>query len=657
MTTKVSESLNDALPGSVSKFTGPQLAMAFVRIMKDPRVAKTIIPHDVQALRADIRKMLYWKIDYRYNTITGIDNLNRALVRIMCYSIKPQVKKVESQGTVKQHTVIVELEKQLAVLRTGEQSDQTKKLIETKTQMIEKLKAKSAQIVEEDKEEFTSEKMASVAKRVYDIMIDQNRSYIMHEEIEFLMKPKVDHVKEGMGGDYILPNSDRDRKFKIDGKPNWLEHKTYQVSSHSHDQSHGSRSSNVRSDTMENWRDKPRNGPNPKESGKSKYFAPVNRDDMQRSDTGVQQRSDTGVQQHRSNNAKHSPSSSSSPHTDTQSTPVKYVPPVFCSDRFDNRQEKQYTAPQKSPECQKKDVYVPPHLKSRMTDGFSEPDAHQRSDSRSNGRRRGGDGDGDGGGDQASGRRYGGDRNGGNHNGGDRGDRHAHAHAEHRAASFVSIDQIRSMVDVTSVTDFPTLGEQRVCTNVFKLQSEEKHHPMVGVESANLKLNKYTLLQVDDENDEYDYGTWEKDNGHKKQNTTTTSDSINFTQNGKTFAAIAKEAAAKSTSTSQRIIRSKPKQIKNDTWDTIINNDVLEDMTRTMPKLQSSVAAKSAALLKKPYYKDSPNGEDEEDGNGNDDWGKDGVDVNDGDDVDDDYDDWGKNCAHDSYYDGESTAM
>ena len=198
MTSKVSDSTN-AFPGSVSKFTNSQLAAGFILIMKDPRISKIVIPQDTRNLRADIQKMLSWKIDYKYNTVTGIGDLNRALVRIMCHSVKPLVKKVQASGDINQNMVLKELEKQLSVLKSGEQTEETKKSIATKNLMIEKLKTMTQQVDEEEKEEFTPEKMASVAKRVYDILIDQNRAPSMYEEIVFLMRPKVDHVKEAMG--------------------------------------------------------------------------------------------------------------------------------------------------------------------------------------------------------------------------------------------------------------------------------------------------------------------------------------------------------------------------------------------------------------------------------------------------------------------------
>lgn len=676
MTTKVSESLSDILPGSVSKFTGSQLAAAFVRISKDPRVSKTTVPQDIQALRPDVRKMSSWKIDYKYNTVTGIGDLNKALVRIMCYSIRPHVKKVQTQSGVKNDAVVSELEKQLANLKSGTQTEQTAQLIETKTQMIEKLKAKSVQIVEEEKEEFTPEKMAAIAKRVYDILIDQNRAFTMHEEIEFLLRPKVDHVKEAMGGDYVLPNSDRDRRYKSDGNSGWRDHKTFQPS-HGQSQTQGDRYGDrnqgygsSRVDTIDNWRDKPRSvpGPGAGDQGKSKYFAPVPRDDVGHRDTGREQA--RGAEQ------------------STESKPAKYVPPVFRSDQTNSSQ----VPPQKldaQTDVAKKDTYVPPHLKAKMSaistgpnrdpTDFSDPNEQPRSGNRFDkpyepkyGRQEG----------RSDGRtepynRYGardGPRDGGRYpynryddrRGDDRrgdGRRVDDRQEAPRDATFVSIDKIQGIVDVSSVTDFPTLGGKTSSAHGSGTpQKSLKQEPKVNDVRPKAPA---TLLQVADDNDEYDYGAWDKeDDGNAKDHSTPNAESSALTQNGvKSFAAIAKEAAARPVGWGhapvvKQVVKSK--HVSATDWETIVDDEDTEESEDTLilatkqppapvkpqivyasklqptdktpasglrpglkagPVLGLRSLAKFAATTatKKTFYGDSPRDEDDED---YDDWGE-----------------------------------
>src|SRR5258708_31150646 len=105
----------EELPSSVSKYSGYQLAYAFVKIMKDPRINKIIIPTNIQLLRPDIRKMLTWKIDYRYGNVTGLGDMNRAITRIMLYatSVPPTKNKPPQTNTSGEYdSMITELEKQ-----------------------------------------------------------------------------------------------------------------------------------------------------------------------------------------------------------------------------------------------------------------------------------------------------------------------------------------------------------------------------------------------------------------------------------------------------------------------------------------------------------------------------------------------------------------
>ena len=82
--------------------------------------------------------------------------------------------------------------------------------------MIDKLKIK-----DEPSEGISPEKMAAIAKRVHEMMTNINRVHELYSEIEYLMKPKTDYVKESMGSDYILPNSNKDRRYNNNILNNW----------------------------------------------------------------------------------------------------------------------------------------------------------------------------------------------------------------------------------------------------------------------------------------------------------------------------------------------------------------------------------------------------------------------------------------------------
>ena len=569
MTSKVSDSTN-AFPGSVSKFTSSQLAAGFILIMKDPRISKIVIPQDTRNLRADIQKMLSWKIDHKYNTVEGIGDLNRALVRIMCHSIKPLVKKVQASGDTNQSMVLKELEKQLTILKSGEQTEDTKKSIAIKILMIEKLKTTTQQVDEEEKQEFTPEKMASVAKRVYDILIDQNRAPSMYEEIVFLMRPKVDHVKEAMGGDYVLANSDRDRRYKNDGSSNWRN-----TGSNAQTQSQTRGQSQSHADTMDNWRSS--------EQGRGKH-SNVSQNDSVR---------------------------------DKESKPVKYTPPD------DGHGQAHVPVPVPTQQTSgSKGAYVPPHLKTVTRPEFSDNrdrdsrysrDRDNR-DSRYSGDNRdsrySGDRDNRDNRDSRYSRdrdsrpyndRHNGDRNNRDRDGGDRG-------SYPRDGSFVSIDKLQGKVDITSVSDFPSLGGKGKPKPVSVPVSVPVPMPQEPNLPPNQSSNKFSLLQLTDDNDEYDYNAW--DRGEAVAQDHRTAD----TSNGlRSFAAIAKEAAIREAMAKDASAKTKG-NVKTD-WGQIVDGEEKEETVSIASKLQPIRPNK---LAQKTSYND----EDEED---YDDWGGDGI--------------------------------
>ena len=213
---------DNTLPSSVSKYSIPQIASTFIKICKDPKVSKINIHLITQNPSPDIRKITTRKIDCKYNNICGLD-IQNAIIRVICYSSKQPKKQINEN---KNEELILEISKQILILKKEledyistndtEKIEDTKKNIDIKNKMIDKLKIK-----DEPSEGISPEKMAAIAKRVHEMMTNINRVHELYSEIEYLMKPKTDYVKESMGSDYILPNSNKDRRYNNNILNNW----------------------------------------------------------------------------------------------------------------------------------------------------------------------------------------------------------------------------------------------------------------------------------------------------------------------------------------------------------------------------------------------------------------------------------------------------
>lgn len=201
---------------SVKKFTQTQLAQAFVKLSKDSQITRTLIP-EIKMMPADVKRMATWKIDATLCFIEGAD-LNSLVVKLMIYSKKPQLKH-STQKLTNNPVYIAELTKQIDELNSKLRDkpvdrELIEKDIKLKSAMIDKLKKDNTQ-VDEKKPEFTHEQIGSIAKRVYELMIDGEKKYHMHRELVFASQPEIDHKKESTGGNYTLNNSTRDRRYNV----------------------------------------------------------------------------------------------------------------------------------------------------------------------------------------------------------------------------------------------------------------------------------------------------------------------------------------------------------------------------------------------------------------------------------------------------------
>lgn len=221
-------------PSSVKKFTYEQLATAFIKLSKFSKICKQTIPN-IFNMSQDIKKVATWKIDIQYGNIEGIGDMNNMIVKIMLYSKTPQQKTNVSHITTNNSIYIttvqkqlIDLKNQLSILQNTSPSDTQISVIEKeivlKSKLLDKLSTASTKTYENENDEFTQQQMGSIAKRVFDILADSNTAYKLFNEIEYQMKPKTDYIKESTGGDYVLRNSTRDRRFEGVNKE-WMENK------------------------------------------------------------------------------------------------------------------------------------------------------------------------------------------------------------------------------------------------------------------------------------------------------------------------------------------------------------------------------------------------------------------------------------------------
>lgn len=215
--------INSTFPSSVHEFTIVHLAEAFTKISKTREVLTTAFPSDFRNVKQDIKDIYFWQFR-QYGSIPNIGKTNESCAKILIYCYKQlelQTKKshVHIQNTSNNNNIIMintlneqinELNNQLKQ-NPNDQEIKQKILINKKT--IEKLNNDT----KSKKSDFSYEQMMAISKKVFNIFkLGNTNANLLHNEFEYLFKPKTDHLKESMGGDYILQNSTRERRYKTD---------------------------------------------------------------------------------------------------------------------------------------------------------------------------------------------------------------------------------------------------------------------------------------------------------------------------------------------------------------------------------------------------------------------------------------------------------
>ncbi|AYV77585.1 MAG: hypothetical protein Dasosvirus9_9 [Dasosvirus sp.] len=212
------------LPSSVNKYTYPQLAKAFLYLSRRPEISSVVIPSaGSKVFNLEMKKMMTWQIYHTYANVPGINNMNNSFVKIMLYSRKRE-KDTHINNKVSENTVVNEITKQRQELevqlnnKNTENIEEIKKAIEIKNKMIEKL-IRTEKDNTGDTNHLNHQQMASVARRVFEIMSQKTGNIDgLYKEFCFLDRP-VRKDNEDTGGNYVLKNTEMDRKIKIES--NW----------------------------------------------------------------------------------------------------------------------------------------------------------------------------------------------------------------------------------------------------------------------------------------------------------------------------------------------------------------------------------------------------------------------------------------------------
>lgn len=219
-------------PSSVSKYNHSQLALAFSIISKNPNVLKINLPNDpIKYFHSNERKYITWKPDLHYTNIPGLGDFNNCVMKAIMYTKNHNKDSKEVSGKSNYDEIIEVLEKQRKILNESLEAhkgdiDKYEHIlgeIKMKDILIEKQKQVNNQKKKSNALEFTPVQIYAIARRVFEIMTKSTESaHKMFQEFVYLNKPVYNYEKESMGGDYVLPNSERDRRFKNDNN-NWRE--------------------------------------------------------------------------------------------------------------------------------------------------------------------------------------------------------------------------------------------------------------------------------------------------------------------------------------------------------------------------------------------------------------------------------------------------
>jgi hypothetical protein len=200
----------DNLPSSVSKYNYLQLATCYRNIFLDTNISKVVIPDNVNKLKKDIKNTLYWKIDEKYSFLPDIGDTNKSMCKIMMYVNETTYNTPNNNTIEKLEKLIFKYKQDLEndILKLNETEILTRKqTIETHNKYLQKC-------YDDEKRKLSPNHIANIVKRVQEILNDYDRAPKLFREFEYLSRPVVDHLKEGSGGDYVLQNSLRDRRYK-----------------------------------------------------------------------------------------------------------------------------------------------------------------------------------------------------------------------------------------------------------------------------------------------------------------------------------------------------------------------------------------------------------------------------------------------------------
>ena len=206
---------------SVKKFTPDQLAQTFISLAKDPKICRVVIPDiqkDIQKFPQELMQIATWRFDPKYSTVGGIGDIRSAIINIIIFTRKYRPTIVSNTYAAPSNTkLIAEVDLRIESIRDRIVSDGESEDLENEIKTMEAVKLKlineKIEHIDNSKATLTNPQMIAIAKRVFELLKDNEQNARFYEALRFYSEPKVDKIKERAGGDYVLKNTTRERRY------------------------------------------------------------------------------------------------------------------------------------------------------------------------------------------------------------------------------------------------------------------------------------------------------------------------------------------------------------------------------------------------------------------------------------------------------------
>jgi hypothetical protein len=187
------------------------------------KVKKIALPTDKKIQQdIDLKYIAAWSFDSKIATLGSYGDIKSIILKIIIYSRTVNIETASASiaSGPCNDKLVEEIDSRIASIRAklATCNDREKLLQEIKTMEAVKIKltTKAVEVKNDNDNALTGKQIRTIAKRVFELLQDRDRNTRFYEALKFHSEPKVDKIKERSGGDYVLKNSARDRRFASD---------------------------------------------------------------------------------------------------------------------------------------------------------------------------------------------------------------------------------------------------------------------------------------------------------------------------------------------------------------------------------------------------------------------------------------------------------